>query len=68
MVVNLFELSKKMAFTQPIDLMYFSAAILLSSCAVFVMGIEMGSSGEEEEVRCSQCQPAPLRGPGGAGS
>ena len=47
--MNLGEAAKKMTFAAPIDLAYFSAAILLSSLSVFVMGIEIASPEEKEE-------------------
>ena len=49
MVVNVFEHSKKMAVTAPLELVYLGAAALLSAMAVSLMGIEFNEKKKEEE-------------------
>ena len=51
MVVNVFEHSKKMAITAPLELVYLGAAALLSAMAVSLMGIEFNEKKKEEEEK-----------------
>jgi hypothetical protein len=50
-VVNVFEHSKKMAITAPIELVYLGGAALLSAMAVSLMGIEFNEKHEEKEEK-----------------
>ena len=49
MVVNIFELSKKMKPADPLSLVYMSGATLMSALAIFTMSIELKPEAPEEE-------------------